>query len=374
MNNKLRCFSTLLVVATPLALFAQTGTVAGRVMDQDGNALAGANVLVVGTNLGAATGVDGDYSISSVPAGDYKVSGTYIGYATESQQVSVLAGSVTELNFSLRPSAIDLNEVVVTGTGVAVEKSKIGNTVGTIDMENIANAPVNSVDQILTGREPGVMVNLNGGLAGEGAEIRIRGTSSLTQSNQPTIYVDGVRMDNSTNAGGYGFNGGTPSRISEINPDAIDRIEILKGATASALYGSKASNGIINIITKQGAIGKPKFSFKMAQTTGTYDESRYKENTGFARDQGSADRMKHMFAAEASSKTEGGSYSGKPWEILSIPFAGMLYDQASGNTMSASVEGGLPGATYFANVRYQTFDGPFDNLSLIHISEPTRPY
>ncbi len=279
MNNRgiLRCFATLLVVAMPLALFAQSGTVAGRVTDQDGNALAGANVLVVGTNLGAATGVDGDYSMSSVPAGDYKVSATYIGYATESQDVSVLAGSVTEINFALRPSAIDLNEVVVTGTGVAVEKSKVGNTVGTISMDNIANAPVNSVDQILTGREPGVMVNLNGGLAGEGAEIRIRGTSSLTQSNQPTIYVDGVRMDNSTNAGGYSWNGGVPGRMSEINPDAIERIEILKGATASALYGSKASNGIINIITKQGAIGKPKFSFKMAQTTGSYDESRYKE-------------------------------------------------------------------------------------------------
>ncbi len=363
MNNRgiLRCFATLLVVAMPLALFAQSGTVAGRVTDQDGNALAGANVLVLGTNLGAATGVDGDYSMSSVPAGDYKVSATYIGYATESQDVSVLAGSVTEINFALRPSAIDLNEVVVTGTGVAVEKSKVGNTVGTINMDNIADAPVSSVDQILTGREPGVMVNLNGGLAGEGAEIRIRGTSSLTQSNQPTIYVDGVRMDNSTNAGGYSWNGGVPGRMSEINPDAIERIEILKGATASALYGSKASNGIINIITKQGAIGKPKFSFKMGQTTGSYDESRYKENTGFGRSQDAADRMKHMFSDVATSKSEGGSYSGKAWEIVSVPFAGMLYDQASGNTMSASVEGGLPGATYFANVRYQTYDGPFNN-------------
>ena len=363
MNNRVivRCFALLVAVSMPLALFAQTGTVAGRVTDQDGNPLVGANVLIVGTNMGAATGMDGDYSMASVTAGDYKVSANYIGYATSSEQVSVLAGSVTELNFSLRASAIDMNEIVVTGTGVAVEKAKLGNTVGTVKMDELAGSPVSSVDQILTGRIPGVQVNLNGGLAGEGAEIRIRGTSSISQSNQPTIYVDGIRLDNSTNAGGMNWNGGVPGRMSEINPDAIERIEVLKGATASALYGSKATNGIINIITKQGAIGKPKFSFKMAQTTGSYDESRYKENTGFARTDDQASRMKHMFSADASSKSEGGSYSGKTWEIMSIPFAGMLYDKASGNTMSASVEGGVPGATYFANVRYQTFDGPFDN-------------
>ena len=362
MNNRVivRCFALLLAVAMPVWLFAQTGTVAGRVTDADGNPLVGANVLVVGTSLGAATGMDGDYSMSSIPPGDYKVSANYIGYATESQQVSVLGGSVAEVNFSLRASAIDLNEIVVTGTGVAVEKSKVGNSVGVVKMDNLVNAPVNSVDQILTGREPGVMVNLNGGLAGEGAEIRIRGTSSISQSNQPTIYVDGVRMDNNTNAGGMNWGGGVPGRMSEINPDAIERIEILKGATASALYGSKASNGIINIITKQGAIGKPRFSFKMSQTTGNYDESRYKENTGFARDQTTADRMKQMYSGDWTSKTEGGSYQGKMWQIMSVPFAGMLYDQASGNTMSASVEGGVPGATYFANVRYDTFDGPFN--------------
>ena len=250
MNNRVivRCFALLLAVAMPVWLFAQTGTVAGRVTDADGNPLVGANVLIVGTSLGAATGMDGDYSMSSVPPGDYKVSANYIGYATESQQVSVLSGSVAEMNFSLRASAIDLNEIVVTGTGVAVEKSKVGNSVGVVKMDNLANAPVSSVDQILTGREPGVMVNLNGGLAGEGAEIRIRGTSSISQSNQPTIYVDGVRMDNSTNAGGMNWNGGVPGRMSEINPDAIERIEILKGATASALYGSKASNGFFNPI------------------------------------------------------------------------------------------------------------------------------
>ena len=162
MNNRVivRCCALLLAVAMPVALFAQTGTVAGRVTDVDGNPLVGANVLVIGTNLGAATGMDGDYSMSSVTPGDYKISANYIGYATESQNVSVLAGSVAEVNFALRASAIDLNEVVVTGTGVAVEKSKVGNSVGVVKMDNLANAPVNSVDQILTGREPVSYTNL----------------------------------------------------------------------------------------------------------------------------------------------------------------------------------------------------------------------
>ena len=353
-------FALLLIVSFPIALSAQSGAVAGRVADQEGNPLAGANVIIIGTNLGAATDANGEYDIDKAPVGEFKVSAHYIGFATSSQKITVLAGTVSEANFALRRSAIDLEEIVVTGTGIAIERSKVGNTVGVINMAELELAPVSSLDQILTGREPGVLVNLNGGLAGEGAEIRIRGTSSISQSNQPVIYVDGVRMDNSTNAGGYSWGGGGPGRMSEINPDAIQRIEILKGATASALYGSKASNGIINIITKQGSIGRPKFSFKMGQTTGSYNESRYKENTGFGRSETSADRMKHMYAADGTNP-EGGSYSGKPWEIVSMPFSGMLYNQASGQTMSASVSGGAPAATYYANVRYDAYDGPFDN-------------
>ncbi|GIS71881.1 MAG: hypothetical protein CM1200mP10_14580 [Candidatus Neomarinimicrobiota bacterium] len=117
----------------------------------------------------------------------------------------------------------------------------------------------------------------NGGLNGEGASIRIRGSSTLSQSNEPVVYIDGVRVDNTASGVGPG---GTPSRLDKINPDAIERIEILKGAAAASLYGTQAANGIIQIFTKQGAISKPDFSVEVSTMSSTYPEDRWKPNSG----------------------------------------------------------------------------------------------
>jgi len=357
-----------IVIGMSTFLIAQQGSVSGRVTDTDtGDPLVGANVIVVGTNLGAATDINGEYSISRVPAGAQRLNANYIGYASKSMNADIPTNGNAIGDFSLYVAALNLNEIVVTGAGTAVEKSKIGNSVGVVNMSSLEDAPINNFSDILQGREKGVVMLPNGGLNGEGAQIRIRGTSTLSQSNEPVIYLDGVRLDNTM---GASFGGGTPSRLDEINPDAIERIEILKGAAAASLYGTQAANGIIQIFTKQGAISKPQFTAEVITSTSSFDEGRFKPNSGFARDQATADRMAGLFS-EAKSGL-------KPYEVVEVPFVSWIYDKGSNQTVSASVRGGAPGATYFASLRYLNSDGPYDeNATLLNLPvgarDPDKP-
>ena len=358
-----------IVIGMSTFLIAQQGSVSGRVTDTDtGDPLVGANVIVVGTNLGAATDINGEYSISRVPAGAQRLNANYIGYASKSMNADIPTNGNAIGDFSLYVAALNLNEIIVTGAGSAVEKSKIGNSVGVVNMSSLEDAPINNFSDILQGREKGVVMLPNGGLNGEGAQIRIRGTSTLSQSNEPVIYLDGVRLDNTM---GASFGGGTPSRLDEINPDAIERIEILKGAAAASLYGTQAANGIIQIFTKQGAISKPQFTAEVITSTSSYDEGRFKPNSGFARDQATADRMVGLFPDYTKSGL-------KPYDVIEVPFVSWIYDKGSNQTVSASVRGGAPGATYFASLRYLNSDGPYDeNATLLNLPvgarDPDKP-
>ena len=367
-NNRLKT-AFLMILGMSTFLMAQEGSVSGRVTDaQTGDPLVGANVLVVGTNLGAATDINGEYAISRVPAGAQRLNANYIGFASSSSNVDVPVDGNATTDFGLSVAALNLNEVVVTGAGTAVEKSKIGNSVGVVNMSSLEDAPITNFSDILQGREKGVVMLPNGGLNGEGAQIRIRGTSTLSQSNEPVIYLDGVRLDNTM---GASFGGGTPSRLDEINPDAIERVEILKGAAAASLYGTQAANGIIQIFTKQGAISKPQFTAEVSTSTSSFDESRFKKNSGFARDQATATRMAGLFPDYAKSGL-------KPYEVIEVPFIGWIYDKGSNQTVSASVRGGAPGATYFASLRYLNSDGPYDEKATllglpVGSADPTKP-
>ena len=367
-NNRLKT-AFLMILGMSTFLMAQEGSVSGRVTDaQTGDPLVGANVLVVGTNLGAATDINGEYAISRVPSGAQRLNANYIGFASSSANVDIPVDGNATSDFGLSVAALNLNEVVVTGAGTAVEKSKIGNSVGVVNMSALEDAPITNFSDILQGREKGVVMLPNGGLNGEGAQIRIRGTSTLSQSNEPVIYLDGVRLDNTM---GASFGGGTPSRLDEINPDAIERVEILKGAAAASLYGTQAANGIIQIFTKQGAISKPQFTAEVSTSTSSFDESRFKKNSGFARDQATATRMAGLFPDYAKSGL-------KPYEVIEVPFIGWIYDKGSNQTVSASVRGGAPGATYFASLRYLNSDGPYDEKATllglpVGAADPTKP-
>lgn len=252
----------LATVLAAMPLTAQTGQIVGTVRDAGSlQPLEAAQVYIAGTGVGTLTQANGRYVLLNVPVGEVTLVAELVGRRSSTQTVTVTAGEAVVANFELEQTAIALDQIVVTGAGVATERRKLGNSIATIDPTSLENAPVNDFSQLLAGREPGVVALPSSGATGEGARIRIRGSSSLSQLNEPIIYVDGIRVDRS--AVGVGAGGqGNPSRLDDIPPDAIERVEILKGAAAATLYGTEASNGVIQIFTKKGSPGTTELSIE----------------------------------------------------------------------------------------------------------------
>ena len=278
-----------------------TGSVTGQVLElTTGGAIDGAQVFIAGTAIGALSNRAGRFLLLNVPEGEVAVRATFIGRATSELIITVAAGETAVVDFQLRTSAISLDEIVVTGAGRATEVKRLGNTVATVNVSRLANAPVQTFSEILQGREPGVQSLPSGGVTGEGSRIRIRGSASMATSNEPIIYLDGIRVDN---GGGFGRGtsglggGGAPSRLDDIDPESIERIEILKGSAAATLYGSEASNGVIQIFTKSGSTGAPRWTISTEFNAITYPTGRIKPNVGYARDAAQATRMSEFFGA-----------------------------------------------------------------------------
>ena len=359
------------LIMAPVAGAQGTGTIRGRVTDALTNRpVDGVQIYVAGTELGTLTNADGRYQFS-VRAGDAQLRSRRVGYGTVSQKVTVTAGQIAEADFELRQAAIALDVVVVTGAGAETEKRKLGNTVSTIDASTLRNAPVSNVSEQLAARDPAVSVLPTGGLAGEGAQIRIRGSASLTQANEPVVYVDGVRVNRS---GGFGDpnwlgagGGGTPSRLDDINPEAIDHIEILKGAAAATLYGTEASAGVIQIFTKSGSRGSPRWDFMSEQGFSNYPAGRYAPNAGWVLpDELAAARSRSLNLPVPTAPQLSAFYGQalQPFQIIERPFVKELFETGYSGTYSASVSGGTPGATYYVNGRYYRENGPFGGEQL----------
>ncbi|MDX1648076.1 MAG: TonB-dependent receptor plug domain-containing protein, partial [Longimicrobiales bacterium] len=252
---------TLLLASADL-VSAQTGTVMGRVVDAQSNRpLANAQISVPGTGLGGLTQADGTYRVAGIPAGEQAVRVTILGYATQEEVVNVPSGGTATADFRLSQDAINLTGIVVTGVGQETEKRKLSTSVDVISAEEISEIPVTSVDQLLQGRVAGATVNAQSAQAGTATLINFRGASSVFGSQTPVIYVDGVRVDNSQ-ATAAGTGGEQSSALADLLTSDIERIEITKGGAASTLYGSDAATGVIQIFTKQGTPGAPRFTFR----------------------------------------------------------------------------------------------------------------
>ena len=247
---------------SPPVAAQETGSITGTVMEEgSGQPINGAQVSVEGTSIGLLTDARGRFSLPGVPAGEQTVRVTSLGYRSTTQAVTVQPGGTATVDFTLSVSAVALDEVVVTGTAGAVERRKIGNSISSLDGGAILEkAPTEAVGEMLQGRIPGVRsVGVVGGV-GAARDLRIRGTSSFLLGQRPVIYIDGVRVDaSSAEWGGMNqvtccaFSGGAgEDRLSDLNPEEIERIEVLKGAAAATLYGTEASNGVIQIFTKRG--------------------------------------------------------------------------------------------------------------------------
>jgi TonB-dependent SusC/RagA subfamily outer membrane receptor len=254
----------LLALTAPRAL-AQEDVIAGVIVDQNGRPVPGAQIVVVGTNRGTLTGANGAFRFAGVGPGAVTIQVVVLGYRSETRQLS--AGQ-TDVRIELTESAITLDQLVVTGTAGGEQKRAIGTTIATIDAAAAREtAPITTVQDLLNGRAAGVVVVPGSGTVGSGARIRVRGLSSLSLRQEPLIYVDGVRVNNDQATGpiNQAFGSRVISRWNDFAPSEIESIEIIKGPAAATLYGTEASNGVIQIITKRGVEGTARFNLTTRQ-------------------------------------------------------------------------------------------------------------
>jgi TonB-linked SusC/RagA family outer membrane protein len=251
----------LVFFGTAPAVAQNTGTVGGEVTDAStGAPIAGVQVQVVGTNLGGLTGENGRYLLTGVPAGEQTIRATYIGYSRGTETVVVPSAGTVTANFQLRTSAIELEGLLVSAiTGREQRARELGTASANIQVEDINPTAVTSFADALGGRTEGVVMQDVSGTTGTSQRIRIRGANSLSLSNEPLVYIDGIQA-NSGFGGTLGVGGQESSRLGDLNPNEIASMEIIKGPAASSLYGTAAANGVILITTKRGRAGSTQWN------------------------------------------------------------------------------------------------------------------
>jgi TonB-linked SusC/RagA family outer membrane protein len=277
--------SLLIILALllgPAALAAQGRVLRGIVVDSStGAPVVGANVAVRGTTIGAVTGSDGRFTISGVPTGNVPIIVRRIGYGARELVVS---GGESEIRVAMRSDPLQLDAVVVSGQATAVERRNLPNAVAVVSAEEITRVSSQSFEHALQGKVPGAVIQTNSGAPGGGVQVRMRGVTSINAASEPLYVVDGVVVSNvaipsNQNAVTNAAGGSNPSldqdaqvnRVADLNPSDIETVEVLKGAAASAIYGSRASNGVVIITTKRGRSGSPEF--RLTQRFGWYQLS-----------------------------------------------------------------------------------------------------
>ncbi len=268
----LRLLTLLLMLTTMLnmGMSAQVSSISGRITDAStGEPLPGANILLVGTNRGAASDLAGNYQIENVIPGEYTLRITYIGYRNIEQAVRIDASPVV-LNIALETDLLRLDEVVVTALGILREERSIGYSIQSVSGEDLVKSTESNLINALAGKAAGLQITNSSGQPGKSSRITLRGVTSMLGNNQPLFVVDGVPISNDEDIGlasgvSYEnplFTGGASNRGVDIDPNVIQDISILKGASATALYGSRAAGGAIIITTKNAMPGqnKPRIS------------------------------------------------------------------------------------------------------------------
>ncbi|MEP7383961.1 MAG: TonB-dependent receptor plug domain-containing protein, partial [Gemmatimonadota bacterium] len=262
----------LATFAMPASARAQTREVTGKVtVAGAGTPLQDAIVGVVGAVGGARTNERGEFRLTA-PNGDVMIQVRAIGY--KRQSIRLGAGQTTA-EFALEKDVLQIEGVTITGAATTVEKKNAAVATSTVNSEELARVPAPALESALQGKVVGASINMNNGAPGGGGQVQIRGASSLIANSQPLFVVDGVIISNATRSNqmavvtgslNAGEENGT-NRLADINPNDIENIEVLKGAAASAIYGSQATNGVVVITTKRGSNGAPRFNF--TQRVGT---------------------------------------------------------------------------------------------------------
>ncbi|HEY7612399.1 MAG TPA: SusC/RagA family TonB-linked outer membrane protein [Gemmatimonadales bacterium] len=273
------------IIATLGTLVASTATaqvrqVTGRVTSaQTGEGIAEATIAVQGTRIVSQSGPDGQYTVNA-PDGPLRLLVRAIGFRSRTDTV---APERSTADFSLEPDILKLEEVVVTGQSTGIARQNLPNAVATISGSELSRAPTETVESALQGKIPGALIQANSGAPGGGMQVNLRGVSTINAGTDPLFVIDGIvvsneQIPNGANAVTAAQSGGNPrnqdnptNRMADLNPEDIERIEVLKGGSAAAIYGSKANNGVVIITTKRGAEGRPQFN--LSQKFGTFVRS-----------------------------------------------------------------------------------------------------
>ena len=275
-----RHFNLRGLIAVPIFLLffftanAQTDryVISGKIIDDvTKTSVPGAGVRVVGTSFAVAANNDGTYSlVANLAPGSYKVAVTYIGYKTATKQLTLGNNKSANIDFSLAQDAMGLDEVIVTGTSQGTTRKQLGNYITSVKGDDLNKAPSGNVLSSMQGKVAGAQISQNSGDPAGGMSVKLRGVSSANSSTEPLYIIDGVIVNNTTtrvtntsgNYDGSGFVGSIgQNRMVDINPADIERVEVLNGASAAAIYGSRANAGVIQIFTKKGVAGKTQVSF-----------------------------------------------------------------------------------------------------------------
>ena len=260
------------LLSFPLLGFAQTNgtfTAKGKVVDETGSPMVGVVVQLKGTQIATLSDVDGAYLLSGTTAGgDYLLMASFVGYATKTQKVEINLGATINSDFEMSPDVLNLDELIVTGNTATTTRKQLGNNISVIKADNLKNSATTNALGALQGKVMGAQITQNSGDPAGGISVRLRGASSINGSSDPLYIVDGIIVDNSSqnvvnrnaDAQTTGFSAGQ-NRLIDLNSADIERIEVLNGASAAALYGARAANGVIQIFTKRGKSDKMRVEF-----------------------------------------------------------------------------------------------------------------
>ena len=336
---------TLVLVAPLTAQNNLTGTVVDGTTQQP---LSGAQVVVEGTELGALTDNRGRFLILNAPSASATIEVIMIGYRAATIQITANQPVTVELT----ATAISLDEIVVTGVVGEQQARSIGNAIGKVDAAQLEElAPSANVQAMMSANVPGVRIMDTGGAIGEGGIIRIRGANSMTLAGTPIIVVDGIRVDNQDGDRGLMQGVGTdsqdaPSRLNDFNPDEIESIEVIKGPAAATLYGTEASNGVIQIITKRGAQGAPRVNVQVKQGANWLPNPVELVPPTFYRN--SAGEIVEVNVLELDQQDAFGALDGgRDW-----------FRTGHNQGYQADVSGGSESVTYFVSADWERDEGP----------------
>ena len=349
---------TLLFVALSSWVFAQTGTIKGIVTGDDGLSIIGGTVLLQGTTIGASTDFDGNYELKGVPVGEQTIVYSFIGLKTQKNKITVKEGETTSFDVKLSEDVMLLDQVVVVGYGTT-QKRDITGSISTVKAEAIAQSSQPSVDEALQGQAAGVSIISQNGISGSAVKINVRGTNSIAAGSQPLIVVDGIPI--TTGNFDPGNLGSSSNALSDLNPNDIESIEVLKDAAATAIYGSRGANGVVMITTKRGKAGKSSlnigYSFGIMNETNRVKfldasehlalRNRARTDAGLAPETGTTGVGGGLTRAEADSLAAKG---GTDWIDEMLRTGGV-------HQLELSASGGSEKVRYYLGGAYRSEDG-----------------